>query len=196
MKCIKYTKMHFGRKENRIDVTLLSHPIKMGLAGMVRGKQFNHTIALVVEPDDVIEKRAAGNLMEYYNLACLTFNSKPEFYAVRMESEVFYGIKRGEPMARTILLHELGHYYQRQMTGSAEVSEKHDAERSKLVEEGLVSQHETDADDFAAMYLGNDYVAKGLEAIKLELLRRIDEECYEDNDITFRELDSRIARLK
>ena len=61
MKHRKYTRMYFGRKENRIDVTLLSCPIEMGLAGMVKGKHFDHTIALVVESDDVMNKRAVEN---------------------------------------------------------------------------------------------------------------------------------------
>ena len=38
MKRRNYTRMFFGRKENRIDVTLLSRPIEMGLAGMIKGE--------------------------------------------------------------------------------------------------------------------------------------------------------------
>ena len=145
--------------------------------------------------DGLMNRRAADNSKEDYDLACMSFSQKSGLYAVRMESEVFYGIKRGDPMARTILLHELGHYYHKHLTGDAEESERYDHERYRQAEEGSVSQRETDADDFAAMYLGREYVVKGLETIKQELLQRVDKECYEGTNTTFRELDLRIARL-
>ena len=151
---------------------------------------------MVVDSDDALDKEAAVHSRDDYDLACLSFNPKSCLYAVRMESEIFYGIKRGDPMARTTLLHELGHYYHKQLTGNAEESVRYDHERSRLAEEGSVSQREIDADDFAVLYLRQDYVVKGLEAIRQELLRRVDEGCYESVSTTFRELDLRIARLK
>ena len=51
-------------------------------------------------------------------------------------------IKRGEAMSRTVLFHELGHYYHRHVRSSREEAEAYDAKRMQMVSEGKVIQNE------------------------------------------------------
>ena len=101
-------------------------------------------------------------------------------------------------MSRTILFHELGHYYHRHMRSSREEAEAYDEKRMQMVSEGKVIQNELDADAFAAEYLGNALAADGLADLKTALIRHIESGFYdeESGQASVRELELRIAVLR
>ena len=110
-----------------------------------------------------------------------------------LNSRVFYDIKRGTAEARMILLHELGHYYNKDISGGKCTDRK---EREYLATNGYVSQAELCADAFAVEYLGADMVISGLTSLIARILH--DYEDYEEESlaIPIAELKARIAILQ
>lgn len=99
---LKYNRMYFGSKKNRITFVHLNKPWKLGLAGMVTSPLFEEKIAVAVDNTPMDEAD--------YDYACLACNRDGKSPRILMIPRVFYDIKRGSAEARTILLHELGHY--------------------------------------------------------------------------------------
>lgn len=186
---LTYQIMRFGKKERRIDVLHLRKPVEKGLAGMVMSNLFPHNVALVVDP---------RTLEEYeYSYMCLSRNGETGLASVWMKEDAFYGIKRGNRLARTALFHELGHYYHRHQKASQEEKDAYDAERKAAVERGQVIKEELDADQFAADYLGKDYVIAGLAELKMEIEKGFDQGLYEKEDVAaIKELEYRIKKLQ
>lgn len=181
---MKYNWMSFGKKENRIRFVHLNKPWKLGLAGMITSPMFAEKIAVVID-DTPFDKSD-------YDYACLCCDKDGRSPRIMMSSRVFYDIKRGTPEARTILLHEIGHYHNRDAPNATGTDHK---EREALAARGEVSPAELRADAFAAEYLGSETVAAGLCALK-ERIRR-DYSNYEESaySATLAELDARIAAL-
>ena len=185
---LTYQIMRFGKKERRIDVLHLRKPVKKGLAGMVMSNLFPHNVALVVDPRPIEDLE--------YSFMCLSRGAVPDSASIWMEEDTFYGIKRGEPLARTCLFHELGHYYYQHLKGSEEEMDAYDEARVSAVETGQVIQEELDADQFAADYLGKGYVIAGLSKLMEETSNRIDQGLYpEENAAAIKELEYRIKKL-
>ena len=134
--CLKlnYQTMSFGKKDKRISILHLRKPIQYGLAGMASSKLFRQNIPLVI--DDHLQDMFA------YDFACLAYSVDIDAVRILMNENIFYGIKRGEAMSRTVLFHELGHYYHRHMRSSREEAEAYDAKRMQMVSEGKVIQNE------------------------------------------------------
>ena len=187
-KNLTYQIMRFGKKERRIDVIHLRKPVEKGLAGMVTSSLFPKSVAIVVDPRPIEDLE--------YEFMCLSRNNGDGSAAVWMETEAFYGIKRGNKLARMALFHELGHYYYRHLNRSAEEKEAYDRARVAAVEMGQVIQEELDADQFAVDYLGKDCVIAGLLELKTEISNRIDELNDEDTVAALKELDYRIMKLQ
>ena len=187
---LDYQTMSFGKKGKRITITHLRKPIQYGLAGMASSKLFRQNIPLVIDDhaDDRID----------YDFACLAYSVEVDAVRILMDENIFYGIKRGEAMSRTILFHELGHYYHRHMRSSREEAEAYDAKRMQMVSEGKIIRNELDADAFAAEYLGNALVVQGLTDLKKALIRHIESGFYdeESGQASVRELELRIAVLR
>ena len=171
-----------------ITLVHLKKPVQKGLAGMVRSKLFPNDIPLVIDTRPINEWD--------YSFMCLSHALGSEQTSIWMEREFFLGIKRGEPMARTSLFHELGHNYHKHFRQSIEAMEAYDEARKKCVINGQVIQDELDADQFAVDYLGRDYVVRGLSALKDELTSRIENTDYEENEISLKELELRIIKLE
>ena len=125
---------------------------------MVMSNLFPHNVALVVDPRSIDDLE--------YSYMCMSCSTGTDSASVWMEEDAFYGIKRGDPPARTALFHELGHYYHKHLKHSKEAMEAYDKAREAAVEMGQVMQQELDADQFAVDYLGKDYVIMGLSELK------------------------------
>ena len=181
---MRYQTMHFGKKKNKISLIHMNKPLKGGLAGMVSSSIFNENIAIIV--DETPEE------LRDYDFACLACGENGAAPRVMMTREIYYDIKRGKPYARMILFHELGHYYNKDLSVH---NPERDAERVKLTSEGTVSNEETNADAFAVNYLGTKNVILGLET-----LQQIIESKYKDYDsdnviTTINELKMRVQHL-
>ena len=186
---LTYQIMRFGKKERRIDVLHLRKPVKKGLAGMVTSGLFPQSVALVVDPRPIEDLE--------YSFMCLSRGAMVDSASVWMEKDTFYGIKRGNQLARTALFHELGHYYYRHMKRSKEEIDVYDEARVSAAEMGQVLQEELDAEQFAADYLGREYVIAGLAELKTEIANRIDQGLYdEENVAAIKELEYRIKKLQ
>ena len=187
---LDYQTMSFGKKGRRITITHLRKPIQYGLASMASSKLFRQNIPLVI--DDHANDRFD------YDFACLAYSPDVDAVRILMDENIFYGIKRGEAMSRTVLFHEMGHYYHRHMRSSREEAEAYDAKRMQMVSEGKVIRNELDADAFAAEYLGNALVVQGLTDLKKALVRHIESGFYdeESGQASVRELELRIAILR
>ena len=186
---LSYQIMRFGKKGRRITILHLRKPGKKGLAGMVMSNLFPHNIALVVDPRPIEELE--------YSFICLSRNTGIDSASVWMEEDVFYGIKRGDALARTSLFHELGHCYFRHLKSTKEKMDAYDEARSASVDMGQVIQEELDADQFAVDYLGTEYVITGLSELKSELSNRITQGFYDEETGTaaMKELDLRLMKL-
>ena len=184
---LSYNVMRFGPKKHKIKIIHLKKPVTKGLAGMVRSKLFVQDIALIVD------QRPLHDLD--YNLMCLSHVGGRENVQIWMEPDVFYGIKRGDPLARTSLFHELGHQYLGHLKDTTEEMEEYDEARVQAVKNGQVMQAELDADQFAADYLGRDYVIRGLADIRAALAK--ENACDEEQQaIALKEMDLRIEKLQ
>lgn len=175
---MRYQTMHFGKKKNRISLIHMNKPLKGGLAGMVSSSIFNENIAIIV--DETPEE------LRDYDFACLACGENGLVPRVMMTKEIYYDIKRGKPYARMILFHELGHYYNKDLSVH---NPERDAERVKLTSEGTVSNEEIKADTFAVSYLETKNVIIGLET-----LQQIIESKYKDYDSD--SVDTTISELK
>ena len=173
---MRYQIMRFGKKK-RISLIHLSKPLSNGFAGMVCSPLLADRIAIVVDP---LEKERTE-----YDFACLAFGENGAFPRIMMTKEVYYDIKRGEPYARMILLHELGHYdRQDHLIPKADCDE----ERARLVSGGLVSEAELAADFFAAAYLGAEVVAVGLQQLWEKIACKYNECDEEEAELARKEL--------
>lgn len=153
----KINRMSFGKKGTRIDVFHMNKPWKNGLAGMITSKLFQEKIAIVVD-DDLLSGIDA-------DFACLAVGKNGIAPRIIMANDIFYGFKRGCPMARTTVFHELGHYVHGDINSSFD-SDQYDGDRIENAEKGLVLSVEAAADEFAVSYLGAKTALDGLSTLK------------------------------
>lgn len=177
---MRFQTMHFGKKKNRISLIHMNKPLKGGLAGMVSSPLFNQNIAIIV--DETPEE------LRDYDFACLACGENGAVPRVMMAKEIYYDIKRGKPYARMILFHELGHYYNKDLSTH---NPDRDDEREKQALEGTVSLEETRADAFAAEYLGLATVIEGLKHLQILVSNIYDE----DAGVVQKELALRIQQI-
>jgi len=182
---MRYQTMHFGKKKNRISLIHMNKPLKGGLAGMVSSSIFNENIAIIV--DETPEE------LRDYDFACFACGENGAAPRVMMTREIYYDIKRGKPYARMILFHELGHYYNKDLSTH---NPDRDAERVKLASEGIVSTEETKADAFAAEYLGSSCVIEGIETLKALVADLYSTSIAKEIELITSELDSRANHIR
>ena len=182
---MRYQTMYFGKKKNRISLIHMNKPLKGGLAGMVSSPLFNENIAIIV--DETPEE------LRDYDFACLACGENSAAPRVMMTKEIYYDIKRGKPYARMILFHELGHYYNKDLSVH---NPERDAERVKLTSEGTVSNEEIQADAFAAEYLGSSCVIVGLETLKTLVTELYSSTAEKGIGLVTAELDNRANLLR
>ena len=153
----KYSWMAFGKGKSRLVIIHLNKPQESGLGGFVRSSMFND-IPIVVDSSSEDERD--------YDFACLAAAKNGVVPRVKMTEEIFYGIKRNEPIARFTLLHEIGHHINRDLRNKDFTAETYDENRVAAVKQGRVLDFELKADAFACSYLGSDYIIKALEQLK------------------------------
>lgn len=182
---MKYSCMSFGKRSHRIELLHLNKPIKHGLAGMITSKLFKDAIAIVIDYREINQTD--------YAFACFAVSQGNIGPRILMTPQIFYDIKRGKPEARTILLHELGHYCH----GDLETQNPNrDVERQMDAAIGKVSDAELRADQFAAEYLGVTTVLQGLSNIKAMMSTQYADYDEESLRVSLQEIDLRIAALK
>ena len=177
----KINRMSFGKKKNRIDVFHLNKPWKNGLAGMITSNLFQETVGIVV--DEVLLSK---NEADY---ACLGVSENGIAPRIVMTNDIFYDFKRGCPMARLVVFHELGHFIHGDLNESFHTA-SYDAERINIASQGKVIDVEVEADDFAVKYLGVDMVLSGFSALYNQVAQN------EGAELALSEIKTRISIIK
>lgn len=143
-------------------------------------------------------KRSKTNMdKQEYDFACLSSTIDSTCVQVWMEEDIFYGIKRNEPIARTALFHELGHYLYNHLQNGKVDMDAYDHQRQQAIQQGFVLQQEVEADKFAVRYLGAGYVAEGLRTLVERSQQRLENELDDDeNNFAIQELNKRIEIIE
>lgn len=177
---MQYQTISYGEGKEKIELTLLDNLMEQKLGGMISSPMFSENIAIVVEDNpETID----------YDFACLGYAKEKTAPRVMMKSEFFDDLKRATSESRTILFHEIGHYFNNDILTNEGNS---DEEREKLVLNNKVSEKEVSADAFAVKYLGKDVVIDGLRNLKQRIFTEFDE--Y-DGLLSAMEIDMRISKI-
>jgi len=179
-----YKDIEFGKDENKITITLLDEMMGQGLTGMISSPMFKENIALVIveDPDSVD-----------YNFACLGWAENGIAPRVAMTKELYEELKAGVTMAKVVLMHEIGHYY----NGDVDKAEDNgDDRRREYVLQNNVCPKEIKADAFAVKYLGKDTVITGLQELQRRILVDFADYDEESVQITIKEINIRISHLE
>ncbi len=181
---MKFQIIPFGKGKNRILFIHLKRPMKNGFAGMVTSNIFkDERIAIMVDNENTVTD---------YDFAGLTL-TKTGFSSINMDKEVFYGIKQGNPMARMILFHELGHYYYGDLQNKDFKQEEYQKRRENAIKNGGVVDEEVRADAFALNYLDLEYVTKALEILKEKIQEKYGPD--KDAELIIEEINIRMQKI-
>ena len=181
---MQYNEIELGNGENKITITLLDETIGKGLMGMITSPIFKDNIALVIDVDHDEED---------YTFACLGCGKDGVAPRVVMTKELYDELKEETPMAKTVLMHEVGHYYNVDVGNNEDNSEDR---RRELVTQNKVCQKEIKADDFAVQYLGKDTVIAGLEALKERMIEDYTDYDEESVRLSIKEIEIRLSHIK
>ena len=181
---MQYKEIEFGNDENKIKIMLLDEMMEQRLAGMISSPLFKENIAIVIieNPED-----------DDYSFACLGCGKDGKAPRVVMTEELFAELKAEEPVAKVVLMHEIGHYHNSDVGNNEDNS---DDRRRELVANNQVCPKEIKADAFAVRYLGKETVIEGLEILKrriLDVYKDYDEESVE---LSIKEIDIRISIIE
>ena len=181
---MQYNEIEFGHGENKITITLLEETMGKGLIGMLSSTIFKGNIALVVDEDHDDED---------YTFACLGCGKDGVAPRVLMTEELYNELKKQTPMAKTVVMHEVGHYYNSDIGNNDDNSEDR---RRELVSQNKVCPKEIKADAFAVQYLGKNTVVAGLENLRDKIL--VDYADYDEESVhlSIREIEIRISHIK
>ena len=181
---VQYREIEFGRDENKITVTLLDETMGQGLIGMISSPIFKENIAMVIveDPDSVD-----------YNFACLGWAENGIAPRVAMTEKLYKELKAGVPVAKVVLMHEIGHYQNGDVTMDDDNS---DERRSKLVANDEVCPKEIKADAFAVEYLGKETVIDGLKELQRRILADFADYDEESVKISIKEIEIRIKKIE
>lgn len=181
---MQYNEIEFGKDESKITITLLDQTMGQGLIGMISSPMFKENIAIVIveDPDSVD-----------YNFACLGWAENGAAPRVAMTKELYEELKSGVPVAKVVLMHEIGHYY----NGDNEKDEDNsDDRRRALVLQNEVCRKEINADAFVVKYLDKETVINGLQELQRRILADFADYDEESVQITIKEIDIRISHIK
>ena len=181
MQCKEIT---FGENENQITVTLLDETMEQGLIGMISSPMFKENVAIVIVKDsDSVD----------YDYACLGCAKNGLAPRVVMTEKIYDELKEEKSVAKAILLHEIGHYYNSDVGNNEDNS---DDRRRQLVIRNKACPKEIKADTFAVQYLGKTAVVAGLRELQRRIL--VDYADYDEESvhITIKEIDIRISHIE
>lgn len=181
---MQYCEIVFGSDENKITITLLDETMGKGLMGMISSSIFKENIALVIDEDHNDED---------YTFACLGCGQNGVAPRVQMTKEMFDELKNQTLMAKTVVMHEVGHYYNSDVGNNDDNSEDR---RRELVSQNKVCPKEIKADTFAVQYLGKDNVIGGLENLRDKILVDYADYDAESVQLSIREIEIRISHIK
>ena len=181
---MQYNEIEFGNDENKITITLLEETLGKGLMGMLSSTILKENIALVTdeEHDD-----------EDYTFACLGCGKDGVAPRVLMTEELYNELKKQTPMGKTVVMHEIGHYYNSDVGHNEDNSEER---RRNLVSQNMVCQKEIKADAFAVQYLGKDTVIAGLETLKERIIKDYADYDEESVRLSIKEIEIRLSHIK
>ena len=181
---MQYTEYEYGVDENKITITLLDETMGKGLIGMISSPIFNENIAFAVSDDHDSDD---------FTFACLGCGKDGVAPRVAMTRELYNELKIETPMAKTVVLHEVGHYHNSDIGNNEDNS---DERRRALVAQNKVYQKEIKADAFAVQYLGKDTVIAGLEALKERILKDYVDYDEESVQLSVKEIEMRLSHIK
>ena len=181
---LQYKKLEFGTGENKIQITLLDEVMEQGLDGMISSPMFNENIASVIceNPED-----------EDYSFACLGCGKDGVAPRVVMTKDLLNELRNEIPVAKVVLMHEIGHYYYSDVGNNEDNS---DDRRRELVVQNKVCHKEIKADAFAVEYLGKEMVIAGLETLKQRILDVYKDYEEESVELSIKEIDIRISHIE
>lgn len=181
---MQYKELKFGKNEKQITVTLLDETMGHGLIGMISSPMFKENIAIVtVEDPDSTD----------YNFACLGCGENGVAPRVAMTEKIYDELKEEEPVAKVILLHEIGHYFNSDVGNNPDNS---DERRRQFVRRNEACPKEIKADAFAVQYLDKETVVAGLRELQRRILVDFADHDEESVQITIKEIDIRILYIK
>lgn len=181
---MQYKEIEFCSEETKITITLLEEPIDKSLVGMVSSPIFKENIALVIDEDHDDED---------FTFACLGCGKDGVAPRVLMTEELYNELKKQTPMGKTVVMHEIGHYYNSDVGHNEDNSEER---RRNLVSQNMVCQKEIKADSFAVQYLGKDTVIAGLESLKERIIKEYADYDTESVQLSVKEIEIRISHIK
>lgn len=181
---MQYKEIEFGKNASKITVTLLDETMGQGLTGMISSKMFKENVAIVIveDPDSVD-----------YNFACLGWAENGVAPRVAMTDKLYKELKAGLPVAKVVLLHEIGHYYN---CDNEKDEDNSDDRRREFVLQNKVCYKEINADAFAVKYLGKETVIAGLQELQQRILADFADYDEESIQITIKEIDIRISHIE
>ena len=109
-----------------------------------------------------------------------------------MKTELLNELRNEIPVAKVVLMHEIGHYCNSDVGNKEDNS---DERRRKLVANNEVCPKEIKADAFAVEYLGKEMVIAGLETLKQRILDVYKDYEEESVELSMKEIDIRISHI-
>ena len=181
---MQYKEFKFGKNENQITITLLDKTMGQGLIGMISSPMFKENIAIVIieDPDSTD-----------YNFACLGCGENGVAPRVAMTEKIYDELKEEKSVAKVILLHEIGHYYNSDVGNNEDNS---DERRRQYVTRNEACPKEIKADAFSVQYLGKETVVAGLRELQRRILVDFADHDEESVQITIKEIDIRISQIE
>ncbi len=180
---LNYTEKNYSNGATSITVVVFDKLFKSNIIGIVISDLFEYMVPLIlVEKDE--------NAVDFAYLGCAKGGRYPR---ISFENEYCADLRALTNEVVTVIFHELGHFYNGDLTNGSFNFEAYHAERVGVANTNIVHSMELKADDFAASFLGNTVVADGLTAVKI----RTEESYtgYENVEIAVSELEERIKRL-
>lgn len=178
-----------GEGQEAILFKLLDEPIEKNAVGLVECALFSgRTLVLVVDTRIEDERE--------YEYACFVPTKKKDVGSVYMTDDTFQGLKRQSAMETMIVLHEIGHFYHmHQPLGSKEATFE---KRMLPVTEGKVYSDESEADEFAAKYIGYQAAAEALSQMNRKSIEQYSNGEYNPEEValSIKEVELRIQILQ
>ena len=176
-KCL-VTTIDINKGEKWITINLQSTPGELGICGSISSSLFPYEISIVATD-------SADNLN--FNLACIGKAPTSEMVFMFLETPIYEKLKARNSMALFVVLHEIGHLASGDLDKAPEEKAECYEARNSLLERGMISRYEIEADSFAAHFLGRKQATNGLRE-----LREMIPTQRKDTRMVLAELDRRI----
>lgn len=170
------------KEEKWITINLQSTPGELGICGSISSTLFPYEISIVATD-------SADKLN--FNFACIGKAPTSEMAFMLLETPIYEKLKARNSMALFVVLHEIGHLASGDLNKAPEEKAECYEARTSLLERGIVSRYEIEADSFAAYFMGRKPATNGLRE-----LREMIPTQRKDTQMVLAELDRRIEILE